>query len=90
MAYSTSTLSLANQPIADRKRWVYTTQDSQATVGATSYISDAAQKGMLAGDFVEVFSSGATVPLAGYLVKTVRTSVTSGSADLSSGMSLSS
>jgi len=78
------------QNITDRKRWSYTTQDSQATVGASSYISDAAQKGMLAGDTVEVYTSGGATPLYSMLVKTVRTSVTSGSADLSSGASLSS
>lgn len=88
--YTTSTLSMAAQPIADRKKWVYTTQDSQATVGASSYISDAAQKGLTAGDQVEIYSSGGATPLYSMLVKTVRSSVTSGSADLSSGASLSS
>lgn len=90
MAYTTSTLSLAVQPIVDRKRWSYTTQDSQATVGASSYISDAVQKGLSPGDSVEVYTSGGSPPLASYLVKTVRSSLSSGSADLSSGMSLSS
>lgn len=90
MAYTSSTLSLEVQPIVDRKRWVYTTQDSQATVGGSSYISDAAQKGLTAGDSIEVYSSGGATPLYSVLVKTVRSSVTSGSADLSSGASLSS
>lgn len=90
MAYTTSTLSLMVQNITDRKKWSYTTQDSQATVGATSYISDAAKKGIAVGDTIEVWSSGLFPPLASYLVNTCRSSVTSGSADLSSGMSLSS
>ena len=90
MSYTTSTLSLATQPIVDRKRWTYTTQDSQAAIGDSSYISDAVQKGVSAGDSIEVYSSGAAVPLMNFLVKTVRSSVSNGSADLSSGMSLSS
>lgn len=89
MAYTTSTLSMGSQPIADRKKWFYTSGDTQATVGASSYISDAAQKGMTSGDEVTQFISSLN-SLVGYMVKTVRSSVTSGSGDLTSGMSLSS
>lgn len=89
MAYTTSTLSMAAQPIADRKKWEYTSGDTQATVGASSYITDAAQKGMAAGDEVTQYISSLNT-LVGYMVKTVRSSLTSGSADLTSGMSLSS
>lgn len=89
MAYTTSTLSMANQPIADIKKWNYISGDLQATVGGSSYITDAAQKGVSAGDRIEQYVSS-TNELRSYLVKTVRSSVTSGSADLSSGMSLSS
>lgn len=89
MAYTTSTLSMGHQPIADRKKWFYTSGDTQATVGASSYISDAAAKGMAAGDEVTQYISSLNT-LVGYMVKTCRTSLTSGSADLTSGMSLSS
>lgn len=89
MAYATSLLSLANQPIADRKKWVYTSGDLQSAVGASSYITDAAQKGLSAGDEVTQYISSLNT-LVGYMVKTVRSSLTSGSADLTSGMSLSS
>jgi hypothetical protein len=90
MAYTTSTLSLATQPIADRKKWFYTTQDATSVMSVSSYISDAVYKGLAAGDTIEAYSSGLTPPLASYLVKTVRTSISSGTADLSSGISLSS
>lgn len=90
MAYTTSTLSLASQPVVDRKKWFYTSADGTSLVSVSSYITDATQKGLSAGDSIEQYSSGGTPPLISYLVKTVRSSVTSGSADLSSGISLSS
>lgn len=92
MAYTSSDLQLAqHSPLTDRKHWFYTTIDAQATWGGSSYISDAHARGMTQGDSIEIYNSS-TPALFSALVKTVRSSLTTtgGSADLSSGMCISS
>lgn len=90
MSFTSSTLSMMVQNVVDRKKWSYTSTDGTSLVSVSSYITNAGAIGMLPGDTVEQYSSGGTPPLISYLVKTVRSSTSSGSADLSSGISLSS
>lgn len=99
MAYTSSDLyQVSHQPLADpgapgsavgTQVWRYVSLDTLSSMGASSYISDAAKRGLKGGDQLIVYNSSAP-SLASFLVKTVRSSVTSGSADLSSGMYLSS
>ena len=96
MAYTSSDLYPAfHQPMVEASSgiggmtWRYNSIDSQSTIGGSSYISDAVKRGLKVADQVIVYNSSSP-SLASYLVKTVRSSVSSGSADLSSGMWLSS
>lgn len=99
MAYSSYTPSSSSNiriksgaAFAGGTRWYYTSVDGDSLVGASSYITDAYQLGMVAGDILEQYNSSAN-KLTEYLVETVRTSTASAgknSADLSPGLNVSS
>lgn len=89
-ASSTNLTIVYGIPYQGGARWRYVSGDAQATVAASSYISDAAKYGMQVGDIVEQFnSSGFSSGLPAiceYVVTAVRGSSTSSpSADLSAG-----
>lgn len=87
MAYTSSDLQLTPQSITGRKKWIYlTAADGSSLIGASSYITDAYSKGMVAGDEVTSYNSSAGTVYY-YGVTTVRTS---SSADLTSGLKISS
>lgn len=92
MAYTSSDLQLAQHtPLSDRQHWFYATSDAQAVWGASSYVSDAHARGVKPGDSIEIYTSSLPA-LFSAMFKTVRSSLTTtaGSADLSSGMCISS
>lgn len=89
MAYTSSDLQLGNQTIAGKKKWNYTSLDATSLVSASSYISDAFSKGLSAGDEITAYNSS-TPKTTNYLVQTVRSSIATGSADLSPGLITSS
>lgn len=89
MAYVSSDLQLTPQSIAGKKKWHYASVDATSLVSATSYISDAVSKGVSAGDEISVYNSS-TPKLTNYLVITLRSSIATGSADLSPGLITSS
>ena len=86
MAYTSSDLQVISQSIAGKKKWVYASIDSSTLVSASSYVSDAYSKGLVAGDEISQYNSS-TPKTVNYLVQTVRTS---SSADLSAGLITSS
>lgn len=79
MAYTGNTLSLiTTAPIEGGwKEWTYVTSDSLATVKGAGYISDASNRGMEVGDFVNVINTS-TPAYAIYAV----TSISAGAATL--------
>ena len=86
MAYTSSDLGVQSQSIAGRRKWFYNSIDGSTLTSASSYVSDAYAKGMVAGDeFIQYNSS--TPKTVSHLVQTVRTS---SSADLSPGLIVSS
>lgn len=89
MAYTSSDLQLHGQSIAGKKKWVYASVDATSLVSASSYISDGFSKGLSAGDEISVYNSS-TPKSTNYLVQTVRSSIATGSADLSPGLITSS
>lgn len=86
MAYSSSDLFMLPQSVAGLKKWHYNSVDATSLVSASSYITDAYNKGMSAGDQIIQYNSS-TPKLTSYLVATVRTS---SSADTSTGLTVSS
>lgn len=88
MAYTSSTLDVMPQAIGGSKRiWTYRTTDLSSIISVSSYVSDATKKGLLEGDFIIAGSSDQTF---GFNVQTVRSSLSTGSADLSGGTLISS
>lgn len=86
MAYTSSDLFLLPQSIAGLKKWHYNSIDATSLVSASSYITDAYNKGLTAGDQIIQYNSS-TPKLVSYLVATVRAS---SSADCSTGLTVSS
>lgn len=86
MAYTSTDLFMLPQSIAGLKKWHYNSVDATSLVSASSYVTDAGVKGMSAGDQIVQYNSS-TPKLTSYLVATVRSA---SSADLSTGLTLSS